>query len=77
MTYATAQHFINEAQKLGTEDKIRIINILLNSFKPSRQKMSDEEVMSLFDHFTGRLKVGEGFDLKEEKCKYLDERRGI
>ena len=56
MTYATAQHFINEAQKLGTEDKIRIINILLNSFKPSRQKMSDEEVMSLFDHFTGRLK---------------------
>ena len=77
MTYATAQHFINEAQKLGTEDKIRIINILLNSFKPSRQKMSDEEVMSLFDHFTGRLKVGEAFDLKEEKCKYLDERYGI
>ncbi|MBO4602788.1 MAG: hypothetical protein J5651_06485 [Salinivirgaceae bacterium] len=77
MTYATAQHFINEAQKLGAEDKIRIINILLNSFKPSQQKMSDSEVMSLFDHFTGRLKVGEGFDLKEEKCKYLDERYGI
>ena len=77
MTYATAQHFINEAQKLGAEDKIRIINILLNSFKPSRQKMNDSEVMSLFDHFTGRLKVGEEFDLKEEKCKYLDERYGI
>ena len=77
MTYSTAQHFINEAQKLATEDKIRIINILLNTLKPSRQKMSNNEVMSLFDHFTGRLKVGEGFDLKEERCKYLDERYGI
>jgi|GEM_PF-6955536 len=39
--------------------------------------MSDSEVMSLFEHFTGRLKVGKDFDLKEDKCNYLDKRYGI
>ena len=77
MTYATVQHFINEAQQLAAEDKIRVINILLNSFKQAPKKMSDSEVMSLFEHFTGRLKVGKDFDLKEDKCNYLDERYGI
>gem|GEM_PF-6726822 len=38
MTYATVQHFINEVQQLAAEDKIRVINILLNSFKPTPKK---------------------------------------
>ena len=77
MSYAQAQHFIEEARLLDAEDKIKVITILLDSLAPpAREEMDDDEAMRLFNHFTGRLSAPSGFDIKKAKVDFLDERYG-
>lgn len=77
MSYALAQRFIEDAKSLDTDEKIRVITILLDSLRPARHEMSDEEVMELFNQFTGSMHVDKDFDIREEKNSYLDERYGV
>ena len=72
MSYVMMRKFVDDARGLDVEDKIQVIMILLDSMKPEPPEMDDDEAMRLFDHFTGRMAVGKGFDLQAEKNSCLD-----
>ena len=69
-----------EVQEMDIEQQLDILSIVISAMnrkKKMNQGMSREKSMSLFEKFTGSMKVSANFDEKQELLDSLDERYGV
>lgn len=69
-----------EVQEMDIEQQLDILSIVISAMnrkKKTNQRMPREKSMSLFEKFTGSMKVPAGFDEKQELLDSLDERYGV
>ena len=69
-----------KVQEMDIEQQLDILSIVISAMNrknKTNRRVSREKTMSLFEKFTGSMKVPANFNSKQELLDSLDERYGV